>query len=359
MPRRFLTDIELLGFSLLNAKIHPISADPTGLGAGDEGRVWWNTTTNRLMVWDGTAAVDLLDLGAATGTLTASKVSDFTTAVRAASSVSQLTAPTTALAMNGQKITGLADGAAGSDAASYGQVLALINNQVYKAPVRVATTGNITLSAPQTIDGVAVIAGDRVLVKDQTTASTNGIYTVAAGAWVRATDADSAAELPPGAIVVVTEGATQADRLYMLATNGPIVIGTTSLTFSAYGASSGEIGVAGAGLTKTGTTYDVGAGTGITVAADSVAVDTAIVGRKVVGPIPTATAGIFTIAGAVVTINHGLANSSPIVAVHYGAGGTPVGARVEVDESVADPNNVTLTLPAAPAANQYIVTVVG
>jgi hypothetical protein len=57
------------------------------------------------------------------------------------------------------------------------------------APVRVATCeGNITLSAPQTIDGIAVVAGDRVLVTQQTTGSQNGIYTVAAGAWVKDTD---------------------------------------------------------------------------------------------------------------------------------------------------------------------------
>ena len=54
-----------------------------------------------------------------------------------------------------------------------------------------ATTANITLSAPQTIDGVSVVAGNRVLVKDQTTAATNGIYVVAAGAWTRAVDADT------------------------------------------------------------------------------------------------------------------------------------------------------------------------
>lgn len=75
-----------------------------------------------------------------------------------------------------------------------------------KKSVRVATTANITLSGPQTIDGIAVVAGDRVLVKDQTTTSQNGIYIVNASTWVRATDADAATKIA-GAFVNVDSGA--------------------------------------------------------------------------------------------------------------------------------------------------------
>lgn len=74
-----------------------------------------------------------------------------------------------------------------------------------KRAVKVATTANITLSGTQTIDGVAVVAGDRVLVKDQTTASQNGIYVVAAGAWARAAGADTALEMA-GSVVAVESG---------------------------------------------------------------------------------------------------------------------------------------------------------
>jgi len=91
---------------------------------------------------------------------------------------------------------------------------AFVKNQGYVAPAfqtllpaRVATTGsNITLSGTQTIDGVAVVAGDRVLVKDQTTTANNGVYVVAAGAWARATDADSVAEVQRGTQIAVLEG---------------------------------------------------------------------------------------------------------------------------------------------------------
>ena len=78
----------------------------------------------------------------------------------------------------------------------------------FKKSVRAATIANITLSAPQTIDGIAVIAGDRVLVKDQSTPATNGIYIVAAGAWTRPADVDSISEIA-GSLVNVDSGTTQ------------------------------------------------------------------------------------------------------------------------------------------------------
>lgn len=362
MARRFLTDVELLGFALLNAKLHPVSADPSGLGAGDAGRTWFNTTTGRIMYWDGTAAIDVRDRARHTGTQLAATISDFDTRVRT-SRLDQLAAPTVAVGLNGQKITALADGTAGTDAATYGQLLQLLNNQSFKAPVRAASTANLTLSGTQTIDtNVVLVAGDRVLVKDQTTASTNGIYVVAAGAWVRASDFDTSAEAIPGTVLGVQEGTANGDKLFLLATNGPITLGTTALVFSPYGASSGEIGVAGAGLTKTGSTYDVGAGTGIVVSADSVAVDFGIIPRDVVGTIPTSTSGIFTVAGAVVTINHALGNPAADLKMHAGSvpiAGSVVGQPLEVEYVNTDANNTQITFPAAPAANNYTFSIQG
>ncbi|QGH73464.1 MAG: tail fiber protein [Siphoviridae sp. ctvD11] len=103
---------------------------------------------------------------------------------------------------------------------------------VFKKPCRVATTANITLSGTQTIDGVAVVANDRVLVKDQTTGSENGIYKVASGAWSRAEDCNTNDEVIAGISVVVTEGTVNADGLFILSTNDTIVLGTTALTFT-------------------------------------------------------------------------------------------------------------------------------
>lgn len=139
-----------------------------------------------------------------------------------------------------------------------------------KASVRAATTADITLSGAQTIDGVSVIAGDRVLVKDQSTGSQNGIYVCASGAWSRATDADANAEVTAGMFTFVSEGTTNADSGWVLTTDDPITLGTTSLSFTQF-SGAGSI-IAGAGLTKSGNTLNVGAGTGITVNADDIAI---------------------------------------------------------------------------------------
>ncbi|WP_295466606.1 phage tail protein [uncultured Pseudomonas sp.] len=106
-----------------------------------------------------------------------------------------------------------------------------VNRLDFKQSVRVATTANLTLSGTQTVDGVALVVGERVLVKDQATASANGLYIVAAGSWSRTSDTDSATEVTSGLLVAVEEGTTNADTLWQLVTDGPIVLGTTSLNF--------------------------------------------------------------------------------------------------------------------------------
>ncbi|WJV21861.1 MULTISPECIES: phage tail protein [Pseudomonas] len=100
-----------------------------------------------------------------------------------------------------------------------------------KQSVRAATTGNIVLSGAQTIDGVAVVAGDRVLVKSQALAKDNGIYVAANGAWSRAKDADESVEVTSGLSVSVEEGTALADTIWQLITDGSIVLGLTSLVF--------------------------------------------------------------------------------------------------------------------------------
>ncbi len=110
-------------------------------------------------------------------------------------------------------------------------IAAAVTGLDWKASVRVATTANITLSGAQTIDGVSVIAGNRVLVKDQSTASQNGIYVCAAGAWSRATDADADAEVTTGLTTYVAEGTANGGKGYTLTTADPIVVGSTSLVF--------------------------------------------------------------------------------------------------------------------------------
>lgn len=200
--------------------------------------------------------------------LTAAKISDLATTVQGYR-LDQFASPTASVGFNSQRITGLADPVNPQDAATRAYVDATAQGLDPKASVRVATTANVTLSGTQTIDGVAVIAGDRVLVKNQSTGADNGIYVVAAGSWSRATDADSSAEVTAGLFVFVEEG-TQADSGWVLASNQPITLGSTTLTFVQF-SGAGQI-TAGAGLTKTGNTLDVGtADSGrIVVNADSI-----------------------------------------------------------------------------------------
>lgn len=106
-----------------------------------------------------------------------------------------------------------------------------LNKRDAKQSVRAATTAAIALAGLQVIDGVALAAGDRVLVKDQAAGEQNGIYVAAAGNWTRATDADSGSKLNAGALVPVETGAVNADTIWMLKTDGAIIVGQTTVVF--------------------------------------------------------------------------------------------------------------------------------
>lgn len=140
----------------------------------------------------------------------------------------QFAAPTSSVSMNGQLITNLASPVSGNDAVNKSYADALAAGLKWKTIVDVATTANITLSGEQTIDGVLTSAS-RVLVKNQTTASENGVYISAAGAWARSTDADTGAELEAAA-VPVNGGTVNAGRAYVQ-TSTSITIGVTSIVF--------------------------------------------------------------------------------------------------------------------------------
>ena len=110
----------------------------------------------------------------------------------------------------------------------------------YKQATRVITITNIVLSggAPAVVDGVSLVAKDRVLVTGQTTASQNGLYLVSVvgvgsdGTWVRTGDGNETGEIEAGMIIMVTEGITYHDTQWLLTTNNPIIIGTTTLVFA-------------------------------------------------------------------------------------------------------------------------------
>jgi hypothetical protein len=106
-----------------------------------------------------------------------------------------------------------------------------------KVPCIAASTGNLTLSGEQTVDGIALVEDDRVFAKDQTDTTEIGIYTVSTGTWTRALDFDGAYDVVEGTIIPVSRGTTNADTEFRISTTGTIDIGTTPLSVEARGAS--------------------------------------------------------------------------------------------------------------------------
>ena len=149
-----------------------------------------------------------------------------------------------------------------TDAVTKSYADAITQSLDIKDSVRVASTANITIASAltngSTIDGVVVATGNRVLLKNQTTASQNGIYVVvASGAASRSTDADTSAKVTTGMYVFVSEGTVSADMGYVLTTNDAITLGTTALSFTQF-SGAGQI-TAGSGIIKNGNELSVDA----------------------------------------------------------------------------------------------------
>jgi hypothetical protein len=235
MARLFLTPIDLGKLELLNPRLQQLSGDP---GTPVTGQVYYNTTSNTIRFYNGSAWIDLGRLD-------------------------QVSAPTASVAMNSQRITGLQDPSGAQDAATKNYVDGLTQGLSWKDSVRAATTANGTLASAfedgDTIDGVTLATGDRILIKDQSSGAENGIYVVqASGAPVRADDANTGDEILMTA-VFVEEGSTQADTAWVLQTNAPITLGSTSLAFAQFGA---------------GTSYSEG--TGIDIAGNVISIETPV-----------------------------------------------------------------------------------
>jgi hypothetical protein len=328
MARKFLTAVDFSKNEIQNAVLQVLASAPS---TPSPGQIYYNSTSGRVEFRNASAWIDSTARANHTGTQTASTISDFNTAVQT-SRLDQMSAPTASVSLNSQKITGLATPTADTDAATKGYVDAAVNGTDWKQSVRVGTTANLgALSGLLTIDGVTLVANDRVLVKDQSTGSANGIYVAAAGAWSRSTDADANAEVTAGLSVMITEGTTLADTQWRLVTNDPIVVGTTSLSFTQIGA---------------GTSYSQG--TGISIGGSVISIDAAVVVRKYASTIGDNSA-------ASIAVSHGLSTLDVQVQVYEVA----TGATVECDVTRNSTSQVTLGFSVAPALNSLRVLVQG
>jgi hypothetical protein len=199
--------------------------------------------------------------------------------------------------MNGQIISNVQQGTAGTDAATRAYVDANSAGLVAHTAVAAATVANITLSGAQTIDGVAVTTSNRVLVKDQAAAQTNGIYVVQTGAWSRATDMDVWTEVPQ-AYVLVSNGTVNAASGWVCNSAPGGTMETTPITWQQFSQQTQV--TAGAGLTRTGNQFDVvGVANQIIVNADDIGIHASYVGQSSIttlGTIGTGTWNATTIA---------------------------------------------------------------
>jgi len=187
--------------------------------------------------------------------------------------LNEFTAPDGAVSLNSQKITNLADPTADADAANKGYVDGVAQGLDVKDSVKATTTANITLSGTQTIDGISLSADDRVLVKNQNTASENGLYLCKASSWTRTDDLAAGADAA-GAFVFVEQGTVNAENGFVCTSNkGSAVVGTNNLTFAQF-SGAGQI-TAGDGLDKSGNTLslDLKSNGGVVFESTELAVD--------------------------------------------------------------------------------------
>ena len=247
-----------------------IGSDVQAYDAGLNSIAGLTTAANKMIYTTNSDTYAVADLTATARTLLDdATVGDMRTTLgvyASTTTLNNITTPDGDLSLNSNKITNLTDPTGDQDAATKSYVDAIKSGLDVKDSCRVATTTAGTLSTSfangQTVDGVTLVTGDRILIKDQATGSENGIYTVnSSGAPTRATDFDSNAEVTSGAFTFVEEGTVNGDGGFVLTTNDPITVGTTSLTFVQF-SGAGQI-TAGTGLSKSGNTLNVNIGSDV------------------------------------------------------------------------------------------------
>ena len=321
MAQKFLTNIDLNQNQLINASFEVVGTDPSS--GNFEGRLIYQSTTDTIKVYangawrslphtivsgGGAGIAEALTVSESNGTITLTlAVADTDSAGLLPAAMWQMltdaTSDATASKLVKRDASGNAKVATPTDAAhiaTKGYVDSARQGLDVKASVRVATTAAINLAsdleAGDTIDGVTLVAGDRVLVKNQGTASENGIYVaVASGAASRSSDANGTAdtgELTSGTFTFVEEGTVNFDSGFVISTDGTITVGTTGITWTQFsGAGSFE---AGDGLSKSGTQVNVNVTSNRTaITADAIDISANYVGQSSITTLGTITTGVW------------------------------------------------------------------
>lgn len=321
MAQKFLTNLNLNQNQLINATFEVLASDP---GTGNfEGRLIYNSTTDTIKVYangawrslphtiasgGGAGIAEALTVSEANGTITLTlNVADTDSAGLLPAAMWQMltdaTEDATASKLVKRDAQGNAKVATPTDAAhiaTKGYVDAARQGLDVKQSVRVATTAPINIATDlqngDSIDGVTLVTGDRVLVKNQSTSSENGIYvTVAAGAASRSSDANGTAdtgEIKPGTFTFVEEGTVNSDKGFVVSTNGTITVGVSAIVWAQFsGAGSFD---AGDGLSQTGNTINVNVTANRTaITADAIDIASTYVGQNSITTLGTITTGVW------------------------------------------------------------------
>lgn len=356
MATKFVTNLDLNSNQILNGTFEVLTADPSS--GNFEGRMYYNSQSDVVKYYTGSAWKLLVNGVVAGGdyaaaitvnesggqiTITPNLATTSAAGVMSATDKTKLdnaTADATGSTLVIRDVNGQAKFGTPTDdahAATKGYVDAARAGLDVKQSVRVATTGPVNLAsdleAGDLIDSITLGEGDRVLVKNQSTASENGIYVVqATGAAVRAVDFDGVGEVSGGAFTFVELGTTNADSGWVVTSDGPLTVGTDAINWAQF-SGAGQI-TAGDGLTKTGNTINVvGTTDRISVSADAVDIAATYAGQNTITTVGT--------------IGTGTWEATDVGVAHGGTGAsTESGARTNLASASSEASGRTTSAPA-------------